>query len=1199
MKKTFFIMLFAVLLISWKISAAVNVMHHFTPGNVQGSQPYGDLISDGTYLYGMTSKLGQYNCGTIFRLNLDGSNYLLLHAFAGGGSDGRSPYGSLVLSGTTLYGMTSGGGDSNTGTIFKIEANGTGFGLLHEFASNADDGGYPYGSLVISGSTLYGMTYRGGDINAGTIFKIETNGSGFSLLHEFLGGADDGSIPMYGSALLLSGSTLYGVTTSGGDNDLGTVFKIETNGTDFSLLYEFAGGNDDGAAPIGSLLLSGTTLYGMTRDGGDTNLGSIYKIGTDGTGYTRLHEFVGGVADGDSPQGGSLVLSGTTLFGMTYWGGDSNNGTVFKIETSGTGFSLLREFSGSDGDGPFGSLLLSGSTLFGMTMRGGLDNIGAVFKLETAGTGFASLFSFDGLPGTDGGNPRGTPIISGTTLYGMTSVGGVSNVGTIYKMETNGTGYSILHEFAGSDGATPYGTLLLSGSTLYGMTYGGGSNNLGTIFAIGTNGAGFAKLHDFIGGATDGSHPFYGALVLSGSTLYGMTYYGGSEDQGTLFRIETNGTGFSLLHTFTPDATNGAFPYGGLVISGSTLYGMTTSGGASNRGTIFKIGTNGAGFALLRSFTGDANDGRNPRGDLLLSGSTLYGMTSSGGANTQGTVFKIGTDGNGFSLLHSFSNNPTYASTPYGSLILSDSILYGMTYRGGTNGLGTVFKVGTDGSGFALLNSFAGGSSDGAYPFGSLVLFNGTLFGMTNYGGSLNAGILFSLIIPTIRVTSPNGGEVWTSGDMHDVTWTSTGSIANVNIDASIDSGSSWFSIVSGTANDGSYTCFPDTPSTTCLVRVSDTDGDPSDTSDAVFTIIDPGTETVSAPTTPTGPASGTTGASYDYSTNGSTSSLGHSVQYKFDWDDGSDSGWLAVGTTQASHSWSAAGTYNVKAMARCAEHTLIESLWSATLAVIISDPPTGQYNSPAQYKVLPEVIWASATGGGTWMSNVQVTDVSGGSIVSVYYNTGTTRRGPFQLWDNSGGAALSSAKYANLLETIDGLDADTFAYYGTVGAVEFITQDNNHKVQAAARTLNGYYAKTFTAVSLHDANTADTSRAMVVANLTNNASYRSTAGFFNPTTDSVTVEFTLLTYSFDNVILRVRPTSGAGKVACFGATVDNTTNDPAAHVAVQGATGFDNGPGSLQILPEAIWATATGGGTWVSEVQIVDTTGGSVVSVY
>ncbi len=502
--------------------------------------------------------------------------------------------------------------------------------------------------------------------------------------------------------------------------------------------------------------------------------------------------------------------------------------------------------------------------------------------------------------------------------------------------------------------------------------------------------------------------------------------------------------------------------------------------------------------------------------------------------------------------------------------------------------------------------------------------------------GSPTANINAQLLGISLTLTSPNGGESWTVGTSHDITWTSTGTLGNVDILYSINGGSNWTSIVADTANDGSYSwTIPDTPATNCYVQVLEhADGSPYDSSNAAFTIAAV-VESVSTPTTPSGSASGATGTSYAYSTGGSTTSLGHSVQYKFDWDDGSDSGWLDVGTTTASHSWATAGTYDVRAMARCATHPANESLWSATYPVIIyvGGGSTGNYNSPAQYKVLPEVIWAAATGGGTWMSNVQVTDVTGGSIVSVYYNTGTGRRGPFQLWDNNGGGALSSFKYGNLLETIDQLDAGTFAYYGTVGAVEFITQDGNHKVQAAARTLNGNYAKTFTAVSLHDANTVDTSRVMVVSNLTNNVNYRSTSGFFNPTTDSVTVEFTLLdgsgaqvgtqfsrtlaghefqafnpfnqagvsypTYSYDNVILRIRPTAGAGKVACFGATVDNTTNDPAAHVAVQGEGNYDNGPNGQQILPEAIWASATGGGTWVSEVQIVDATGGSVVSVY
>jgi hypothetical protein len=188
-------------------------------------------------------------------------------------------------------------------------------------------------------------------------------------------------------------------------------------------------------------------------------------------------------------------------------------------------------------------------------------------------------------------------------------------------------------------------------------------------------------------------------------------------------------------------------------------------------------------------------------------------------------------------------------------------------------------------------------------------------------------------------------------------------------------------------------------------------------------------------------------------------------------------------------------------------------------------------------------------------------------------------------LW--TGGAAGTKVKYTNLLETIDNLDSEAFAYYGKVGAVEFVTQDGSHVIQVTTRTLNGNYSKTFPGLNLVSAETADTTRVMLIQNYTNNSGYRSTSGFFNPTSDSVTVEFTLLNNSgaqigspfsktlvgydfqafnpfiqagvpypansYDNIILRVRPTSGAGEVMCFGASVDNTSNDPASHLAVQG----------------------------------------------
>ena len=319
--------------------------------------------------------------------------------------------------------------------------------------------------------------------------------------------------------------------------------------------------------------------------------------------------------------------------------------------------------------------------------------------------------------------------------------------------------------------------------------------------------------------------------------------------------------------------------------------------------------------------------------------------------------------------------------------------------------------------------------------------------------------------------------------------------------------------------------------------------------------------------------------------------------------------------------------------MARCVTHTTIESLWSDNPRDHhIRRGTLGKYNSPAQQKVLPEVIWAPATGGGTWMSEVQVTDISGGSQVRSI--TVPPPAGAARSCSGTTAAALCAARnIPTCCRPSMALIPAFSLIMGRVGAVEFITQDAAHVLQVMARTLNGSYSKTFPALSLHDSNTADTSRVLIIPNFTSNSIYRSTVGMFNPTAAAVTVELSLFdsdntqigttitktvngygfsafspfndagrpypANSYDNVILRVQPASGTGKVFCFGASANNATNDPAAHLAVQNSAGHDNGPSGWQILPEAIWAMASGGGTWMSEVQIVDVSGGSTVSAY
>src|ERR1035437_1639580 len=188
--------------------------------------------------------------------------------------------------------------------------------------------------------------------------------------------------------------------------------------------------------------------------------------------------------------------------------------------------------------------------------------------------------------------------------------------------------FTLLNNSTNSDGARPYAGLILSGNTLYGTAFQGGSSGNGTVFDVQTNGTGFRNRHSF--NYSDGANPYAG-LILSGNTLYGTAV----GPYGTVFKINPNGTGFTNLYNFTAfsNSTNrdGANPYAGLILSGNTLYGTAKQGGNSGKGTVFAVNTNGTGFTNLHSFTqlsvpytGTNSDGANLVGGLILSGNTLY-----------------------------------------------------------------------------------------------------------------------------------------------------------------------------------------------------------------------------------------------------------------------------------------------------------------------------------------------------------------------------------------------------------------------------------------------------------------------------------------------------------------------------------------------------------------------------------------------
>jgi uncharacterized repeat protein (TIGR03803 family) len=371
----------------------------------------------------------------------------------------------------------------------------------------------------------------------------------------------------------------------------------------------------------------------------------------------------------------------------------------------------------------------------------------------------AQLTVIHNFDGTSGGYPQGTLIISGNMFYGVTDGGGTHGDGVVFSMDSNGSNYKDLLNFNNNSfpqGAYPGNSIIRSGTQLFGTTYNGGIHGDGCVFSVDTNGNHYKDLLDC--DFTIGAFPL-GNLTLIGNVLYGLASVGGANNHGCVFSVDTDGTSFTDLHDFNV-ISGGYAPQGSMTlsVSGTVLYGMLNSGGANDSGAIFSIHTDGSNYKDIYDFTGPK--GRNPQRDLLLAGNKLYGMALGGGANQDGVIFSVDTDGTAFTDLHDFTG--TQGIEPFGDLILVGQKFYGMTYYGGIPyDSGLVFSIDTNGSGFTVLDELNG--IDGAYPKGDLFLVGDKLYGMATYGGTSGNGVIFRLdttnITTSIHQWSVNSGQ--------------------------------------------------------------------------------------------------------------------------------------------------------------------------------------------------------------------------------------------------------------------------------------------------------------------------------------------------------------------------------------------------------------------------------------------------------
>lgn len=361
---------------------------------------------------------------------------------------------------------------------------------------------------------------------------------------------------------------------------------------------------------------------------------------------------------------------------------------------------------------------------------------------------FKILHAFAGAP-SDGNEPNAQLLADSSGNFCSTTIaGGASNYGTVFRTAPDGT-TTILYSFAGppNDGGSPDATLIAdTNANLYGTTISGGTNNNGTVFKLAPDGT-ETVLYSFKK-KNDGAEPFVGVAMDKTGSLYGTTFAGGANGMGTVFKLSSHRKE-TVLHSFA--GSDGSGPMADVILDkAGNLYGTTTTGGANNDGAVFKVAPDGT-EALLYSFSG--TDGAAPYGGLTADRSgNLYGTTGEGGANGGGTVFRLTAKG-AESVLYSFTGR-TDGGFPSGNLVFDqEGNIYGTTLYGGDDGThgcqnrggcGVVYRLAPNGK-LKALHAFTS-TKDGGNPAAAVTLDNtGAIYGTAGFGGANQDGAVFRI----------------------------------------------------------------------------------------------------------------------------------------------------------------------------------------------------------------------------------------------------------------------------------------------------------------------------------------------------------------------------------------------------------------------------------------------------------------------
>ncbi len=486
---------------------------------------------------------------------------------------------------------------------------------------------------------------------------------------------------------------------------------------------------------------------------------ALLETARAGVFYEPVNAFAAGPRN---PDRGSLLLYGDgSLYGTSSQGGYYDQGTIFRISREGV-VTVPVHFTGSfgaaKGTGPRGALVSDGNGfLWGTTAGGGVNSSGTVFKYNVAARQITTVAEFTGNSPVKGALPVcGLTNDGNGNFWGTTVNGGAGGNGTVFRVNIATGAFTNVAEFSypGTSGTirgrTPYAGLVNDGKGfLWGALYGGGTADKGTLFKIEAATGAFTTVIDFTGtsGAAKGSQPQSCPVSDGSDYLWGTTYTGGASDRGTVYKIHRDTGILTTIREFG-DAANGQHPYSTLTPAGNDYFWGTASvGGSTGGGLVYKLEKTTGALTKMAEF--NAATGFTPAAAPVSDGRGSYwGTTSLGGPSSLGSVYKVqAVTGALTPVVFQDVLPPATGKEGYGTLTEDgQGILWGTTSRGGVGNYGTIFRFDPVTGSLATVIEFTGttGNVKGAQPFAGMVKDGaGMLWGTTQNGGSGGRGTVF------------------------------------------------------------------------------------------------------------------------------------------------------------------------------------------------------------------------------------------------------------------------------------------------------------------------------------------------------------------------------------------------------------------------------------------------------------------------